>query len=86
MERRRKEREQGGEKPPTNQPTNQDGLVETSWSYLVAAFTKASADLHNDPGQFFPIKKNIATNKPSLSILITDHGYNCCIFKTLFIN
>lgn len=79
MEGRRKEREQGEKNQPTNQPTNQDGLVETSWSFL-------AADLRNDPMQFFPSKKNIATNKSSLSILITDHGYHCCIFKILFIN
>lgn len=47
---RKRERERtGGEKQ-----TNQDGLVETLWSYLAATFIKASVDLHNDPMQFFP--------------------------------
>lgn len=37
-------------------------LLKTLWNYLAATFIKAFVDLHNDPVQFFPIKK-IPTNK-----------------------
>lgn len=49
----------------------QYGLFETLWNYLAAIFVKTFVDLHNNPMQFFPIKKNIPKNKSSFWILIT---------------
>lgn len=57
-ERGRKEGKKGGEGDP-------------GWSYWnivelpSSIYKKAFVDLHNDPMQFFPIKKKILTNKSS---------------------